>query len=127
MQIFLVLSLLIAILAVVFAVQNADTTSIQFLAWETEVPLAVVLLVSVLIGVLISILASSPSFVRSRLTIRNQKKRMSELETNLNDSKIKLAEAQQKALDLEKQVMELKTGVPVTPVEETPKTDQALT
>ena len=51
MQIMLIFSLIVAIIAVIFAVQNADTTNIQFLFWEKEVPIAAALLAAVLLGV----------------------------------------------------------------------------
>ena len=74
MQIMLIFSLIVAIIAVIFAVQNADTTNIQFLFWEKEVPIAAALLAAVLLGVMMSVLASSPSSIRRKLTIRNQRK-----------------------------------------------------
>lgn len=104
MQIMLIFSLVVAIIAVIFAVQNADTTNIQFLFWEKEVPIAAALLVAMLLGVLMSLLASSPSLIRRKMTIRNQRKKITELESSLADQKIKLAEATQKATDLEKQI-----------------------
>ena len=106
MQIMLIFSLIVAIIAVVFAVQNADTANIRFLVWEKDVPIAAALLVAVLLGVLMSMLASSPSMVRRKLTIRNQRKKITELETSLTDQKVKLAEANQKTADLEKQLTE---------------------
>lgn len=104
MQIMLIFSLVVAIIAVIFAVQNADTTNIQFLFWEKEVPIAAALLVAMLLGVLMSLLASSPSLIRRKMTIRNQRKKITELESSLADQKIKLAETTQKATDLEKQI-----------------------
>lgn len=113
MQIMLIFSLVVAIIAVIFAVQNADTTNIQFLFWEKEVPIAAALLVAMLLGVLMSLLASSPSLIRRKMTIRNQRKKITELESSLADQKIKLAEATQKATDLEKQISDKAAEKPV--------------
>ena len=64
MQIFIVLALLIAIVAVVFAVQNTAMITVSFLVWSFEGSLALVLLATLLVGVLIgtysSIYVASP-------------------------------------------------------------------
>jgi uncharacterized integral membrane protein len=122
MQIMLIFSLIVAIIAVIFAVQNADTTNIQFLFWEKEVPIAAALLAAVLLGVLMSVLASSPSSIRRKLTIRNQRKQIAELETSLANQNLKLAEANQKATDLENQFSDKAAE---KPVEKTAEATQA--
>jgi len=50
MQALLIIALLIAILAVIFALQNAIPVSITFLVWKTEGSLALVLLVALAVG-----------------------------------------------------------------------------
>ena len=90
MQITLFFALLIAILAVIFAVQNADTTTVRLAFWESQQSLALIILLSTTFGVLISFLVSSPSLVKNKLTIRNQRKRIAELEASLAEQKAKL-------------------------------------
>jgi lipopolysaccharide assembly protein A len=99
MQILVFFSLLIAILAVGFAVQNAGATTVQFLVWKFQTPLAVALLVAMALGALISLFASSPSMVRSKNTIRKQKKQVTELESSLAKEKARLTEAEKKITD----------------------------
>jgi lipopolysaccharide assembly protein A len=99
MQILVFFSLLIAILAVGFAVQNAGATTVQFLVWKFQTPLAVALLIAMAIGALISLFASSPSMIRSKNTIRRQRKQVSELEASLTSEKTRLAEAEKKISD----------------------------
>ena len=53
MQIFLVLGLVIAILAVVFAVQNVAVVAISFFTWKVDLSLAVALLLALAAGVLV--------------------------------------------------------------------------
>lgn len=106
MQILLIVSLIFALIAVMFAVQNAATVPVQFLLWKYHAPLALSLLLSVLLGVLISVLFSLPSLTRAKLTIRNLRKKVGELETSLNDAKVKLADSLQKSADLEKKLAE---------------------
>jgi uncharacterized integral membrane protein len=94
MQVLLIIALLIAILAVIFALQNAVTVSIAFLVWKTEGSLALVLLVALAVGALVSLLASLPAIIRGAWTTASQKRRLSELETSLADCTQKLNETQ---------------------------------
>lgn len=119
MQILLIFSLIIALIAVLFAVQNAAPVPVQFLFWKYQGPLALSLLLSVLLGVLISALFSIPTVTRSKLTIRNQRKKISELENGLAETKARLVDAQLKASELEKALGEGKAPATVEePAEE---------
>ncbi|MCU0488909.1 MAG: LapA family protein [Anaerolineales bacterium] len=104
-----------------FAVQNADPTPVKFLFWKYESPLAVSLLISVLLGAIMSLLVSIPSLARLKLSLRNQRKRNTELEKNLNETNIKLAEVQIKAAELEKSLAAVNEQPPVEPPAATDK------
>jgi uncharacterized integral membrane protein len=101
MQFLLIISLVIAIIAVIFAVQNPDPTTISFLTWEGDIPLAVVLIVTLGAGVLIGMLTSSPSIVRNKLKVRNQNKQIKDIESKLEEQNAKLEEAQKELQELE--------------------------
>jgi uncharacterized integral membrane protein len=101
MQILLIFSLVIAIVAVGFAVQNSEITTIQFLFWTWEIPLAFALLLSMLLGAVISILASLPSFTRSKLALRKQRKQQAGTDAGLKEQQDKLAEAQRKLAEMD--------------------------
>ncbi len=107
MLVFIVIALLIAILAVIFALQNTVMVSITFLAWNIHGSLALVLLVTLAAGVVISLLASLPSLVRSRLTSRRQKKKLTALEAERNLYQQKAEEAGRDVTSLEEQVASL--------------------
>lgn len=94
MQIFLFIALLISILAILFAVQNNATTTVSFLFWDTQGSLALVLLIAIAAGALISFLFSLPSNIKSRLTIRNLRKQIKDLETDLTEHRQKREEIQ---------------------------------
>lgn len=94
MQISLFLALLIAIVAVIFALQNTATTTVRFLVWQFQGSLALLLLIALAAGALASFLASLPAIIRGRLTLRNQRKRVTELEASLADHKARLEETQ---------------------------------
>jgi lipopolysaccharide assembly protein A len=94
MQIFLFVALFIAALAILFAAQNNDPTTVSFFFWQTQSSLALVLLISLAVGAVISFFFSLPSNVKARWTIRQQRKKMTELETSLASTKSRLDETQ---------------------------------
>jgi putative membrane protein len=94
MQIFLFLALIISVLAVIFAVQNNDPATVSFAMWKFNGSLALILLVAVAAGALISVFVSLPTNLKTRWTIRQQRKRLSELENSLASVRGQLEEAQ---------------------------------
>jgi lipopolysaccharide assembly protein A len=94
MQIMVIFALVIAALAILFAVQNNTPVQISFLTWKVESPLALVLLIAVAAGALISLLASLPTITRDKLNVRSHRKKVAELESSLSVHKGKLEEAQ---------------------------------
>jgi uncharacterized integral membrane protein len=94
MQVFLLISLFIAILAIVFALQNAIPVTITFLVWKLDSSLALVLLVALAVGVLISFLATLPSLFRGRWTVSSQKRQVKRLEAQVVDYKDQLQKVQ---------------------------------
>ncbi len=96
MLVFIILALLLALLAVVFALQNTITVTITFLFWQFTGSLALVLLVALAAGMLVSFLAYLPSLIRGRLAARRMRKHATELESNLAEHKQRLQEAELK-------------------------------
>jgi putative membrane protein len=86
MQLFLIVALGLAILAVIFALQNAIPVGVTFLVWKFEGSLALVLMLTFALGVLVSLLVSIPAILKRRSAISNQKKKMEELENRLRES-----------------------------------------
>jgi len=105
MQIFIFLALFIAFIAVIFAVQNTLIVTVSFLLWKFNGSLALVLLLAIAVGALISFLASSPALVRGKWSLRNQRKRTTELESNLNASTQRVTELES-SLAEQKQLLE---------------------
>jgi len=93
MQISLFFALFIALLAVIFSVQNTLPVTIKFLFWNFQGSLALILLITVVTGVLIGFLTSSPSLLKSWSTISTQKKKIAELEASLAEQGTQLGEA----------------------------------
>ncbi len=87
MRFALVFSLLIAIVAVVFALYNPDPTEIHIGPnYVLTSPLALVIIVTLLSGVLVGALFSVPGRIRSRGRIKKLEKRISELETTPHET-----------------------------------------
>ena len=80
MQLWLIIAIVVAILGVVFALQNAVPITVSFLTWKFQSSLALVLLLSIAVGVLLSLMVSIPSKIKNIKLISNQKKRIRELE-----------------------------------------------
>lgn len=76
MRFTLVLSLLIAILAVVFALQNPQMMEVNLLFIETQGSTALVLIVTLGIGVLVGLLSTLPGRIRDRRTIKSLEKKL---------------------------------------------------
>ena len=91
---YLILALAIAIVAVIFALQNTMTITISFLAWEVTGSLSLVLLVTLAIGVLIGLLFLSPSTIKNSMAASSHRKRVGTLEKELEEHKARVAELQ---------------------------------
>ena len=83
----LILTLIIALTTAVFALQNTDVVTIQFLLWEYQTSLVLVILGSVASGVVVTLLASvGPRWKGTRhlrsleTTVKSQDTRIRELE-----------------------------------------------
>lgn len=83
MQIFLIFSLIIAALATIFAVQNAAPITVNFLVWEFEGSLALILLIALIAGAMISFFASLPALIKGKLTVKNLNKKLTKSETEI--------------------------------------------
>ncbi|MEN4011074.1 MAG: LapA family protein [Chloroflexota bacterium] len=107
--ILLILALLISVIAVIFALQNTTAVSVSFFIWQFEQSLALVLLLTALAGVLIGLLTILPGMIRTRWQLASRNKKVSQLEKEMTETKIKLEAANQRIATLEK------PALPVTP------------
>jgi putative membrane protein len=80
MYLFLILALLICIAIVLFAVQNAALVTVTFLTFHFAGSLAFILVVVLALGVLSGMLMTAPSFWRKSLVLREQRKKVKQLE-----------------------------------------------
>ncbi len=92
--VYLILALIIAAVAVVFAVQNAMTVTITFMAWKVTGSLSLVLLATLIIGTVVGLLVLAPSAIRNTLAASGHRKRIGLLEKELDDHRQRLADLQ---------------------------------
>ncbi len=83
MLFFIVLALLIAIAIVLFSVQNSAIVTVSFLAFHYNGSLALILVVVFTLGLLAGMLISIPSLLRKSSDLREQKKRVKQLEESI--------------------------------------------
>ncbi|GAB4468953.1 MAG: hypothetical protein Kow00124_03720 [Anaerolineae bacterium] len=83
MILLLIIGLLIALLAVIFAAQNTMTITVRFLFWSVEGSLALALLAAFALGVIAALMVSLPGLIRRTRTINSQKKELANLSKDL--------------------------------------------
>ena len=76
----LVLVILLIVVAVVLAVQNADVVAINVLWWELRASLAVIIVTGLALGALTALLALAPKLYRQRKSERSLRARIVTLE-----------------------------------------------
>lgn len=81
MRIALVLSLVLAILAVVFALQNPAYMDVNIGPFDITGSTALILMVTFCIGVVVGILATAPSLVKRRKRIRHLERHATDVGT----------------------------------------------
>ena len=130
--VYLILALLIAVVAIIFAWQNSIVVTIAFFSWKIEeAPLSLVLIATLLIGIVVGWLFAAPSLVKHTFRASGQRKRIGALEKELDDHKAKLGEMQKPApvtpKPAEPKPVEQKPAAPapkpVTPIPSSTKTD----
>ena len=108
MQLMLILGIVFAIGAVVFALQNNVSILVSFAIWEFEGSQALVLLVTLGLGALITGLVSSPTVIRRQWEAGRMRRQIVELER-------KVAELQSSEAKLVARVQELSPDAAVEP------------
>ena len=91
---YLIVALVIAVIAVVFALQNSLTVTITFFVWKVTGSLSLVLLITLAIGAVIGMLVLAPSAIKNSLAVSGHRKRIGALEKELDEHKAKVAELQ---------------------------------
>jgi putative membrane protein len=85
MQLGLILGIVFAIGAAMFAMQNNTPVTVTVAVWTFEGSLALVLLVAMGLGALIAGLVSSPAMIRRQWNVARLGRQVAELEHKLNE------------------------------------------
>jgi uncharacterized membrane protein YciS (DUF1049 family) len=85
----LILALVIAILAVFFALENTAMVTVSFFGYAVSGSLALFILVALGIGLLLGVLIMAPGRIKSGLSNRRSAKKINSLEANLDEERIK--------------------------------------
>lgn len=80
MRFALIFSLLIAVIAVVFALQNPQMMEVNLLFVDTQGSTALVLIITFGLGVLVGLLSALPSRVRDRRKIKSLEKSLQKVQ-----------------------------------------------
>lgn len=94
---YLIVALVIAVVAVIFALQNSMLVTISFFSWTLTGSLSLVLLATLAIGVLIGLLVLAPNLLRKTFKSSSQRKRIDALEHEVSQHKAKITELQKPA------------------------------
>lgn len=92
MKLFTLFALLIAIVAGVFALQNSTPVFVQFMGWQTQASMALILLITFSLGVLFGFLISLPTMIQRMGRIAHLKSQVDQLAYDLDSANRKLAE-----------------------------------
>lgn len=79
MRLFVISALVIAFLAILFALQNTNLVTIQFFIWKYEQSLALILLGTLALGVIVGLLVSFPAIVRRNYKVARTQKQIDTL------------------------------------------------
>ncbi|MDO9450283.1 MAG: lipopolysaccharide assembly protein LapA domain-containing protein [Rugosibacter sp.] len=92
MQLTFIAALLIAIVSVLFALQNNAPVTVVFLLWRFDSSLALVLLIALALGAIAIALLTTPTTIRHEWLISRQKKRIDEQEKELQQLRDRIAD-----------------------------------
>lgn len=85
MRLFVVLAIAIALLAVVFALQNTMVVALNFLPWQFEGSLALFLLITLGLGIGVGLLVSVPAVIQRSWSLSRQTHQVKNLSQQLLD------------------------------------------
>lgn len=99
MPILVIFALVISLLAILFALQNASSIFINFLVWRFYGSLALILLLTLALGVIIGLLVTIPSILKRGWLSSRRKHQLSQLEEEYQ-GQAQDASSQKKRLEL---------------------------
>jgi len=80
-----IIAIIIALLAVVFAMQNAKPAEVTLFFWDFSSSMALMMLITLVIGIISGMLTLFPTIYRKNSSIKSHSKRINELEKQLSE------------------------------------------
>ncbi|MGD1919914.1 MAG: lipopolysaccharide assembly LapA domain-containing protein [Pleurocapsa sp.] len=102
-----IIGLIMAILAILFAFQNAAVVAISFGIWKFEQSLAIILIVTLGLGIIISLLLSLPTILKRGWQNAKYKKKIVDLEAQLESQNKTNSQQQQQTIAQQDAIQEL--------------------
>ena len=107
MILLIIVGLVMAMVAVLFALQNAAVVTINFGVWQLEQSLAVVLITTLGIGIIISMLLSVPTIIKRGWQNRDRENKLGELRQQLKAKNQTTLQQQKSSLAQQESIQEL--------------------
>ena len=103
----LILALVFAVVAVVFALENTEIVTVSFLNLQITESLALIFLGTVALGILIGVLLMIPSAVKRSLALSGEKRKLKGAEKELDKHKTQVTEFEEKAKKEEERIQQI--------------------
>ena len=87
----LIVALILAILAVFFALENTMVVTVSFFGYAIDGTLALFILIALAVGALVGVLVMIPGRIKSGLSNARHRKKIGTLEANLEEQKTKVS------------------------------------
>ncbi len=116
MHFFLIFALALAVLAVIFAMQNTTIVTVSLFVWEFTGSLAVVLLLALGLGVIVSLLATFPKIQGRKWQTNKIRRQLEDTQNEMNQLRNTIAQ-QKSQIDMLRMQLDLKpTQSPENPM-----------
>ena len=107
MQFVMIFSLVIAVIAVMFAMQNTAVVTLKFFIWTFESPLALLLIIALTVGAIITSIFTLPGWFKTKKFHSRHDKEINDLEESLSKYRTDLIDTQNKNKDLRQKIFEI--------------------
>lgn len=107
MQFVMIFSLVVAVIAVMFAIQNTAVVTLKFFIWTFESPLALLLIIALTVGAVILSFFTLPDWFKNRKFHSKHDKEINDLEESLSKYRADLIDTQNKNKDLRQKIFEI--------------------
>jgi len=81
-----IIGVIIALLAVIFALQNSGPVQVEFLAWTLDCSMALLLIIVLALGVATGMLVLAPRMMKKNSAIKTGTKKIADLEKQLSNA-----------------------------------------